>query len=164
MYHWHHKHVIDHILKPSSLVYKSWVVGEKHCSFSTHWLISIYDLVPPPNISGFIAQLVEASHRYHEVTGSNPVDVLTFSGLYIHNCINCFHNWEDNSLLDFTSAVQYMKYFIYNFTFIPLGLLRTHKWPVPNVSGFIAQLVRASHHYWEVTGSNPVEVLTFSGF
>ena len=33
-----------------------------------------------------------------------------------------------------------------------------------NVSGFIVQLVRASHRYREVTGSNPVEVLTFSGF
>ena len=27
-----------------------------------------------------IAQLVRASHRNHEVTGSNPVEVLTFSG------------------------------------------------------------------------------------
>ena len=27
-----------------------------------------------------IAQLVRASHRYHEVTGSNPVEVLNFSG------------------------------------------------------------------------------------
>ena len=33
-----------------------------------------------------------------------------------------------------------------------------------NVSGFIAQLDRASHWYREVTGSDPVEVLTFSGF
>ena len=32
------------------------------------------------NVSGFIAQLVRASHRYHEVTGSNPVEVLAFSG------------------------------------------------------------------------------------
>ena len=40
----------------------------------------------------------------------------------------------------------------------------THKWPAPNVSGFIAQLVRASHWYREVTGSNPVEVMNFSGF
>ena len=30
----------------------------------------------------FIAQLVRASHRYHEVTGSNPVEVLTFSGFF----------------------------------------------------------------------------------
>ena len=47
--------------------------------------------------------------------------------------------------------------------FIPHGLIRPHKWPAPNVSGFIAQLVRASHRYREVTGSNHVEVLTFSG-
>ena len=38
--------------------------------------------------------------------------------------------------------------------------LRTHKWPAPNVS-FIAQLIRASHRYREVTSSNPVEVLPF---
>ena len=30
--------------------------------------------------------------------------------------------------------------------------IRTHKWPPPNVSGFIAQLVRASHRNREVTG------------
>ena len=47
---------------------------------------------------------------------------------------------------------------------IPHGLIRTHKWLAPNASGFIAQLVRVSHRYHEVTGSNPVEVLTFSGF
>ena len=48
-----------------------------------------------------------------EVTGSKPVEVLNFSGFYIRNCINCVHSCEDHSLLDFTSAVQYMKY---NFT------------------------------------------------
>ena len=48
--------------------------------------------------------------------GSNPVEVLNFSGFYTCNCINCVHNSEDHSLLYFTSAVQYMKYFIYNFT------------------------------------------------
>ena len=57
-----------------------------------------------------------------------------------------------------------MKHFIYHFTSILHGLIRTHKWPAPSVSGFIAQLVRASHRYREVTGSNPIEVLTFSGF
>ena len=48
--------------------------------------------------------------------------------------------------------------------FIPHGNIRTHKWPAPNVSGFIAQLVRASHRNREVTGSNPVKVLNFSSF
>ena len=37
--------------------------------------------------------------------------------------------------------------------------------PATNISSFIAQLVRASHLYREVTGSNHVEVLNFfSGF
>ena len=40
--------------------------------------------------SGFIAQLLRASHLYREVTGSNPVEVLTFSGFYIRYCIIAF--------------------------------------------------------------------------
>ena len=41
-------------------------------------------------------------------------EVLNFSGFYtqLHK-INCIHNCKDHSLLDFTSAVQYKKYFIY---------------------------------------------------
>ena len=46
---------------------------------------------PAPNVSGFIAQLVRASHRYREVTGSNPVEVLNFCQASLRNCINCFH-------------------------------------------------------------------------
>ena len=107
-------------------------------------------------------QLVRGSHRYREVTGSNPVEVLSFSGFRVRNCINCVRNCKDHNLPDFTSAVHYMKHFINHLTFIPHGLIRTNKWPAPNVSGFIAQLVRASHRYREVTGWNPVEVLTFS--
>ena len=41
-----------------------------------------YEATEATDISGFIAQLVRASHRYREVTGSNPVEVLTFSGFY----------------------------------------------------------------------------------
>ena len=80
------------------------------------------------------------------------------------NCLCRSLKNSGHSLLGFTSAVQYLKYFIYNFTFIPHGLLRTHKWPFPNVSGFIAQFVKASHRYPDVTGSNPVEILNFPGF
>ena len=50
------------------------------------------------------------------------------------------------------------------FSWVLIELIRTHKWLAPNVSGFIAQLVRVSHQRREVTGLNPVEVLTFSGF
>ena len=31
----------------------------------------------------------------------------------IRNCFNCVHNCDDHGLLDFKSAVQYMKHFIY---------------------------------------------------
>ena len=51
---------------------------------------------PAPNISGFIAQLVRASHRYHEVTGSKPWNFQAS----IRNCINRVHNCKDHSLLD----------------------------------------------------------------
>ena len=67
-------------------------------------------------IETFNAQLVRASDGCREVTGSNPVEVLTLSGFYIHHCINCVHNCEDHSLLDLTSAFLYMKHYIYHFT------------------------------------------------
>ena len=57
-----------------------------------------------------------------------------------------------------------MKCFIYRTVDVKSSKLWTHKWPAVNVSGFIAKLLRASHLYREVTCSNPVEVLTFSGF
>ena len=45
-----------------------------------------------PNVSAFIAQLVRASHRHREVTGSNPVEVLNFFfQASLRNCINCVH-------------------------------------------------------------------------
>ena len=78
--------------------------------FIPHGLIRTHKL-PAPYVSGFIAQLVRASHWYREVTGTNPVEVLTFSGFYIRNCINCIHNCEDHSLPDFISAVLYMETF-----------------------------------------------------
>ena len=52
------------------------------------------------------SSVVRASHRYREVTGSNPVEVLTFSGLTVRNCFNCVQNCDDHGLLDFKSAVQ----------------------------------------------------------
>ena len=40
-----------------------------------------------------------ASHRYREVTGSNPVEVLNFFQAPLRNCINCVHcddHFNDN--------------------------------------------------------------------
>ena len=66
---------------------------------------------PTPNVSGFIAQLVRASHRYRDVTGSNPVEVLNFFQASLRNCINCVHNCEDHSPFD-SFPSSYMTYFI----------------------------------------------------
>ena len=47
-----------------------------------------------------------ASHRYREVTGSSPVEVLNFFQASLRNCKNCDHNCEDHSSFDFISAVH----------------------------------------------------------
>ena len=46
-----------------------------YISFTYHGKLWTQNL-PAPNVSGFIAQLVRASHRYHEVAGTNAVEVL----------------------------------------------------------------------------------------
>ena len=45
-------------------------------------------------------------HRYREVTGSSPVEVLNFFQASLRNCKNCDHNCEDHSSFDFISAVH----------------------------------------------------------
>ena len=82
----------------------------------------------------------------------------------VRNCLNCVQNCDDHGLLDFKSAVQYMKRFIYHFTSFLHGLIRTHKWPAPNVSGFIAQLVRASHRYARSRVQTPLKSWLFQAF
>ena len=47
-----------------------------------------------------------ASHRYREVTGSSPVEVLNFFQASFRNCKNCDHDCEDHYSFDFTSAVH----------------------------------------------------------
>ena len=42
-----------------------------------------------------------ASHRYREVTGSSPVEVLNFFQASLRNCINCDHNCEDHSSFEY---------------------------------------------------------------
>ena len=72
-----------------------------HISFH-HWFIPHRNIGthkwPAPNVTGFIAQLVRASHRYREVTGSNPVEVLKIFEASLRNCKNCVHDCEDHSL------------------------------------------------------------------
>ena len=67
------------------------------------WLLHNW---PAPNVSGFIARLVLASHRYLEVTGSNPVEVLNFFRLLYAIAYYCIHNCGCQSLFDFISTVK----------------------------------------------------------
>ena len=60
---------------------------------------------PAPNISGFIAHLIKASHRYREGTGSNPLKSWNFFSAFLRNCVDCVHNCEDHSSFDFFPAV-----------------------------------------------------------
>ena len=89
--------------------------------------------------------------------------ILSTSPGFLRNCINCIHNTTARISLHLILFPQ----FLYHLFHIHLshsshqGNIKTHNWLAPNISGFIAQLVRASHRYREVTGSNPVEVLNF---
>ena len=47
-----------------------------------------------------------ASHRYREVTGSSPVEVLNVFQASLRNCKNCDHNCEDHSSFDNQNAKQ----------------------------------------------------------
>ena len=66
--------------------------------FIYHFTSILHGITRTQNVSGFIAQLGIASHRYREVTGSNPVEILAFLGFYIYWKV---HNCDDHSLLDF---------------------------------------------------------------
>ena len=57
--------------------------------------------------------------------------------------------------------IRYISYTSFTFISFTGDYIWTHDWPTPNISGVTALLVRASHRYREVTGSNPVEVLIF---
>ena len=124
-----------------------------------------------------------ASHRYREVTGSNPVEVLNFFQASFHNCedqpsldfisavhmiisiaFNCVHNCEDQPSLDFISAVHMiisytsLTFFTFTGTYEPTG---TYELTCSQRQWLHSSVGRASHRYREVTGSNPVEVLNF---
>ena len=65
-------------------------------------------------------------------------------------------------LIWFRFLSAYMIYFVYIYHIrLFHENIWTRNWQAPNINGFIVQLVRASHQYREVTGSNPVEVLNF---
>ena len=82
--------------------------------FTPHGRCELDKLTSLP-ICGFTAQLVEHRTGIAEVTGSNPVDALIFSGffflrLYCQILLSHFLNWKINcdnhSSLSFTSSLR----------------------------------------------------------
>ena len=112
---------------------------------------------------GFIAQLVEHHTGIAEVTGSNPVEALIFFRLLLSNCLNWKIYCDDHSSLHLQPQYKYELFHIYtshHFT----ARDELNKLTSLPMCGFIAQLVEHHTGIAEVTGSNPVEALIFSGF
>ena len=66
---------------------------------------------------------------------------------------------------DLQPQFKYMNYFIYtSLYFTPYGRKELNKLTSLPMCGFIAQLVEHRTGIAEVTGSNPVEAVIFSGF
>ena len=51
-------------------------------------------------------EMIVASHRYREVTGSNPVEVVNFFRASLRNCINCIYC--DDHVFIFISFPQFI--------------------------------------------------------
>ena len=73
--------------------------------FTPHGRYELNKLTSLP-MCGFIAQLVEQRTGNAEVTGSNPVEVLTFFRLLLSNCLNWKIYCDDHSSLSSTTAVE----------------------------------------------------------
>ena len=116
---------------------------------------------PAPNVSGFIAQLVERRTGIARSRVQAPLKSWIFFQASLRNCKNCDHNCEDHSSFDFISAVHI--WFISYASFTSY-LSREHMNPKLACSQrqwLHSSVGRASHRYREVTGSSPVEVLNF---
>ena len=68
--------------------------------FTPHGRYALNRLASLPMCS-FIAQLVEHRTGIAEVTGSNPVEALIFSGFFLSNCLNWKINCDDHSFFTF---------------------------------------------------------------
>ena len=74
--------------------------------------------------------------------------LLTNETGFLRNCINYVSQLRRSFFICFHFCSSYMIYFIYIFQIhLFHGNIWTHNWPAPNISGFIAQLVTASHRY-----------------
>ena len=128
--------------------------------FIPHWRNELNISTSLP-MCGFIAQLVEHRTGIAEVTGSNPVEALIFSGFFCP--IALIGKFTAMIIRHFHLQPQLnMNYFTYtSHHFTPHGRYELNKSTSLPMSGFIAQLVEHRTGIAEVTVSNPVEALIF---
>ena len=91
-----------------------------------------------------------------------------FNGIRYLNC-GCRSKWQITAMIichfDLQPQFKYMNYFIYtSHHFTPHGRYELNKLASLPTCGFIAQFVEHRTGIAEVTGSNPVKALIFSGF
>ena len=110
-----------------------------------------------------------ASHRYREVTGSSPVEVLKFF-LFFFRLLYAIAKIAIITARIILHLILYPQftYDLFHMHHSPSYLSREHMNPNLTCSQrqwLHSSVGRASHRYREVTGSSPVEVLNFfSGF
>ena len=110
---------------------------------------------------GFIAQLVE--HR----TGGQGFESRwnpDFFRLLLSNCLNWKIYCDDHSSLHLQPEYKYELFHIYFTSLHCTEKYELNKFTSLSMCGFIAQLLEHRTGIAEVTGSNPVEALIFSGF
>ena len=73
---------------------------------------------PAPNVSGFIAHLVERRTGIARSRVQAPLKSWIFFQASLRNCKNCDHNCEDHSSFDFISAVHIWFISYASFTYI----------------------------------------------
>ena len=113
----------------------------------------------------FIKAKLPARTEHHQE--KKKMNIIFFFRLLLSNCFNWKIHCDDHSSLSSTTAVQIwiISYTSHHFT--PHRRYELNKLTSLPMCGFIAQLVQQRTGIAEVTGSNPVEALTFffiSGF
>ena len=106
-------------ISPGSLLLSTWSKSSKLWSSQlwTHFKQLRIEAWKRQDFMGF--EPVTSRYRCDAFTNWAMKPLTLRTGLFqasIRNCLNCVHNCDDHSLLDFKSAVQSMKHFIYHFT------------------------------------------------
>ena len=126
----------DHSSLWSTTAVHIWIILHIFHAISLHGRYELNKLTSHP-MCGFIAQLVEHCIGIVEVTGSNPVEALIFSGFFLNWKINC----DDHSSLSSTTTVQ---------IWITTVFVYTRLWKTKKPAGNISKISVSLACYWQI--------------